>query len=126
MATATTKKVTPADDPKAALTAYLKAKVTADEVGTVEAPAPYITKAGRVYVHSRSMLAWARGEYGKHVTQRDVQAALRSLGLTVRATAMPGLGRSVGFYTAARAPRGVSVKGLPVRELARDGSKPKA
>lgn len=73
-------------------------EASADQVGTVEQPKPYLTVNGRLYVHSRHMLAWARREHGKAITQRDVQAALR-LGLTVRATALPGLGRSVGFYT---------------------------
>jgi hypothetical protein len=65
------------------------------------------------------MLAWARREHGRQITQRDVQAALRSLGLIVRATALPGLGKSVGFYTGK--PKRVSLKGVPVRDRRRGG-----
>jgi hypothetical protein len=65
-------------------------------------------------VHSRQVLDWARREYGDDVGQRDVQAALRSLSLTVRATALPTLGKSVGFYVGR--PKGVSLRGVPVRD----------
>jgi hypothetical protein len=115
-----TAKPKPALNPAAALAAYLKAQATADEVGTVELPKPYVTVNGRVYVHSRHMLAWAKREYGKQITQRDVQQALLRLGLIVRATALPGLGRSVGFYTGVK-PKGVSLKGVPVRDRRRGG-----
>ncbi len=53
-----------------------------------------------------------------------MQAALRGLGLGVRAVAVPGTGKSAGYYTGK--PKGLSLRGLPVRELARNGSKPKA
>jgi hypothetical protein len=119
----TTTKTTAIANPKATLAAYLKAEVTSTEVGTVELPAPYVTKTGRLYVHSRSMTKWAKANVGRKVEQADVQAALRGLGLSVRATAMPGTGKSVGFYTDAKV-KGLSVKGLPVRDLR--ASKPKA
>jgi hypothetical protein len=111
-------------DPKKTLAAYLKAEASTDQVGSVELPAPHVTKAGNLYVHSRHMTAWAKKNVDRKVEQADVQAALRSLGLSVRAAAMPGIGKSVGFYTGR--PKGVSLRGLPVRELSRNGSKPKA
>jgi hypothetical protein len=51
----------------------LKAEASTDQVGTIALPKPHVSKGGRVYVHSRSMLAWARREHGKQVTQADVQ-----------------------------------------------------
>jgi hypothetical protein len=117
-----TTKTTDIADPKATLAAYLKAEVTSTEVGTVELPAPYVTKTGRLYVHSRHMTKWAKAKVDRKIEQSDVQRALRSLGLSVRAVAMPGLGKSVGFYTGK--PKGVSLKGLPVRELSRNWSNP--
>jgi hypothetical protein len=119
-----TTKTTDIADPKATLAAYLKAEVTSTEVGTVELPAPYLTKAGNLHVHSRHMTKWAKAKVDRKVEQADVQRALRSLGLKVRAVAMPGLGKSAGFYVGK--PKGVSLKGLPVRELEgrdRDGQR---
>ena len=43
-----------------------------------------------------------------------MQAALRGLGLTIRAAAVPGTGRSAGYYT--DTPKGVTLRGLPVRD----------
>jgi hypothetical protein len=100
--------------PAALLRAYLLSHADEREVGTVEQPCPYVSTNGRVYVHSRHLLAWARGEYGEEVSQRDVQAALRSLGMSVRAMALPGLGKSAGFYTAASV-KGLSLRSVPIR-----------
>jgi hypothetical protein len=46
------------------------------------------------------------------------------LGLSVRAVAVPGTGRSAGYYVGK--PKGLSLRGLPVRKLSGNGSKPKA
>jgi hypothetical protein len=51
----------PALDPAGALRAYLEAEASTDDVGTVALPKPYVSKGGRVYVHSRSMSAWPSG-----------------------------------------------------------------
>jgi hypothetical protein len=99
---------------KRAIAEYLKAEATTDEVGTVEAPAPYIRPDGRVFIHSRSMLAWARAKHGNAVTQRDVQKVLRDAGLTVRARPLPGIGKSVGFYIGK--PKGVKLTGITRRK----------
>jgi len=113
MTTKTTTTNTP--KPAAMLRAYLRAEVADDvDEGSLELPRSYVSKNGLVYVHSRSLLAWARDQYGADVSQRDVQAALRKLGLTVRATALPTLGKSVGFYVGK--PKGVSLRGVPVRD----------
>jgi hypothetical protein len=113
-------KTAPALDPAGALRAYLEAEASTDQVGTVALPKPYVTKGGRVYVHSRSMTRWAKRELGKQVEQRDVQAALRSLGLAVRTTTLPGQVKTVGMYQGK--PKGVSFKGLPVRDRRRSAT----
>ena len=67
---------------KTVLRQYVLAEASETEVGTVKSPRPYLSWKGTVYAHSRDMLRWAQNQHGKQVSQRDVQAALRSLGLT--------------------------------------------
>ena len=110
-------KTTPATDPANALRLYLEEQASVDGIGTAEKPAPWISASGKVYVHSRSMLAWAQKAMGRHVTKADVQKALRELGLQVRPATFAGTKKGLGFYQGV--PKGVSLKGLPVRSLPR-------
>jgi hypothetical protein len=64
------------------------------------------------------MTRWAKREHGKAISQADVEAALRSLGLSVRTTALPGLEKTVGMYQGN--PK-VKLTGVPVRNRRRGG-----
>lgn len=107
----------PLGDPKALVAEYLAAEASADDVGSFEFPTPFVSKDGTIRIHSRHLHRWAKKRYGRKVEQKDVQAALRSLGMPVKPRAIPGFEKALGFYTGK--PKGVSVKGLPVRERAR-------
>jgi hypothetical protein len=105
----------PIGDPKAFVAAYLAAEASADDVGTFEFPTPFVTEDGTIRIHSRHLLRWAKKQKGgSKVEKSDVQAALRSLGMPVKPRAIPGFEKALGFYTGK--PKGVSVKGLPVRK----------
>lgn len=99
----------------AELNSYLKAEVSETGVGTPEFPQPYVNANGRLFIHTRHLTRWAKGH-----TATDVQTTLRELGFVHRATVVPGFeGKRSAFYVSPKGgvPKGVTVKGLPVRKL---------
>jgi hypothetical protein len=106
---------------QATLVRYLKARVS--DTFDPENPArPYINTSGRLFVHSSDWREWLV-DNGLAPSKSEAAKPLRDLGMSVKATPLPGLGRALGFYIGDTLPKGTEK--LPRRE-GRSSSGPRA
>jgi hypothetical protein len=83
--------------PREILIAYLKANVT-DAQDAPNTGAPFITENGILRIRSEHWRAWLVDQ-GIAPSKSEATAPIRELGFSMKPYALPGEGRSHGFYT---------------------------